>query len=108
MGSISSTRMRPKKDRILGVLAQPRPHVLGVDLVEGVEGGVDGLARLLHELGLKPVVTGDGIAVAVGPRREVSQKAEAALRAWKRMRDRVDAGEVSEDEYEAWKARFRD
>lgn len=90
------------------MLAQPRPHVLGVDLVEGVEGGVDGLARLLHELGLKPVVTGDGIAVAVGPRREVSQKAEAALRAWKRMRDRVDAGEVSEDEYEAWKARFRD
>ena len=54
-----------------------------------------------------PVVTDDGIAVAVDPGREDSQKAAAALKAWKRMRDQLAAGEVTEAEYEAWKTRFR-
>ena len=75
--------------------------------VTGARGALEVLFRYEHELSLRPVVTDDGIAVAVNPKREGSQKAAAALKAWKRMRDRVDAGEVSEDEYEAWKARFK-
>lgn len=75
--------------------------------VSGARGALEVLFRYERELGLMPVVTDDGIAVAVDSRREGSQKAAAALKAWKRMRDQLAAGEVTEDEYEAWKTRFR-
>lgn len=58
-------------------------------------------------LQLRPVVTEDGVAVAPDPSMPGSQKTAQALKAWKRMRDRLSAGEISEEDYEAWKARFR-
>ena len=63
--------------------------------------------RLEGEMGFSPVETEGGIGIAVDPKAEGSQKLSQALRAWKRMRERLEAGEVSEDEYEAWKASFR-
>ena len=63
--------------------------------------------RLEGEMGFRPVETEGGIGIAVDPKAESSQKLSQALRAWKRMRERLEAGEVSEDEYEAWKASFR-
>lgn len=75
--------------------------------VEGARGALEVLFRYERELGLSPVVTEDGVAVAPDPSRPGSQKAAQALRAWKRMRDRLFAGEISEEDYEAWKARFR-
>jgi transcriptional regulator with XRE-family HTH domain len=75
--------------------------------VEGARGALEVLFRYERELGLSPVVTEDGVAVAPDPSRPGSQKAAQALRAWKRMRDRLSAGEISEEDYEAWKARFR-
>jgi hypothetical protein len=43
----------------------------------------------------------------VSPAAPGAQKTAAALKAWKRMRDALKAGEVSEDDYERWKASFR-
>lgn len=75
--------------------------------VEGARGALEVLFRCERELGLSPVVTEDGVAVAPDPSRPGSQKAAQALKAWKRMRDRLSAGEISEEDYGAWKARFR-
>ena len=75
--------------------------------MSGVRGALEVLFRYEWELGLMPVVTGDGVAVAPDPKEEGSQKAAQALKAWKRMRDQLAAGEIDEDDYEVWKARFR-
>ena len=75
--------------------------------VNGARGALEVLFRYEKELGLMPVVTDDGVAVAPDPSKEGSQKAAQALKAWKRMRDQLSAGEIDEDDYEAWKARFR-
>ncbi|RRF98790.1 MAG: XRE family transcriptional regulator [Coriobacteriaceae bacterium] len=75
--------------------------------VTGARGALEVLFRYESELGLMPVVTEDGIAVMVDPYREGAQKADQALKAWKRMRDELAAGEITEKEYEAWKARFK-
>lgn len=65
------------------------------------------LFRLEDTLGLEPVETKGGIAIAVSPDAPGAQKSAAALKAWKRMRDGLDAGDVSEDEHERWKASFK-
>ena len=65
------------------------------------------LFRLEGTLGLKPVETKGGIAIAVSPGAPGAQKSATALKAWKRMRDGLEAGDVSEDEYERWKASFK-
>lgn len=65
------------------------------------------LFRLEGTLGLKPVETKEGIAVAVSPTAPGAQKTAAALKAWKRMRDALKAGEISEEDYEHWKASFK-
>ena len=75
--------------------------------VNGARGALEVLFRYEKELGLMPVVTDNGVAVAPDPSKEGSQKAAQALKAWKRMRDQLAADEIDEDEYEAWKARFK-
>ena len=75
--------------------------------VSGARGALEVLFRYEKELGLMPVVTDDGVAVAPDPKKEGSQKAAQALKAWKRMRDQLAAGEIDEGDYKAWKARFR-
>lgn len=74
---------------------------------ESARGALEMAFRLEGEMGFRPVETEGGIGIAVDPKAEGSQKLSQALRAWKRMRERLEAGEVSEDEYEAWKASFR-
>lgn len=74
---------------------------------ESARGALEMAFRLEGEMGFRPVETEGGIGIAVDPKAESSQKLSQALRAWKRMRERLEAGEVSEDEYEAWKASFR-
>ena len=75
--------------------------------MSGVRGALEVLFRYEKELGLMPVVTDDGVAVAPEPAKDGSQKAAQALKAWKRMRDQLATGEIDEDDYEAWKACFR-
>lgn len=73
----------------------------------GVSGALEVLFRYERELGLMPVVIEDGVAVTPDHKKEGSQKAVQALKAWKRMRNQLAAGEIDEDDYEAWKARFK-
>lgn len=47
--------------------------------MSGVRGALEVLFRYEWELGLMPVVTGDGVAVAPYPKEEGSQKAAQAL-----------------------------
>lgn len=74
---------------------------------ESARGALEMAFRLEGEMGFRPVETEGGIGIAVDPKADGSQKLSQALRAWARMRERLEAGEVSEDEYEAWKASFR-
>jgi hypothetical protein len=69
--------------------------------VEGARGALEVLFRCERELGLSPVVTEDDVAVSPDPARPGSQKAAQDLKAWKRMRDQLSAGEISEEDYEA-------
>nr|WP_314784001.1 helix-turn-helix transcriptional regulator [Olsenella uli] len=74
---------------------------------ESARGVLEMVFRLEGEMGLRPVETEDGTGIAVDPEAEDSQKLSQALKAWKRMREQLEAGKVSEEEYEAWKASFR-
>lgn len=74
---------------------------------ESARGALEMVFRLEGEMGLRPVETEGGIGIAVDPKAEGSQKLSQALRAWERMRRQLEAGEVSEEEYEAWKASFK-
>ncbi|WP_417049287.1 helix-turn-helix domain-containing protein [Ellagibacter isourolithinifaciens] len=98
--------IRTPGDQQIGRIAEALDSIREIG-VSGVRGALEVLFRYERELGLMPVVTGDGVAVAPDPKEEGSQKAAQALKAWKRMRDQLAAGEIDEDDYEAWKARFR-
>lgn len=74
---------------------------------ESARGALEMVFRLEGEMGLRPVETNEGIGIVADPKVEGSQKLSQALRAWKRMRERLEAGKVSEAEYEAWKASFK-
>lgn len=74
---------------------------------ESARGALEMVFRLEGEMGFRPVETEGGIGIAVDPKVKGSQKLSQDLRAWARMRERLEAGEVSEDEYESWKASFR-
>lgn len=74
---------------------------------ESARGALEMVFRLEGEMGFRPVETEGGIGIAVDPKVKDSQKLSQDLRAWARMRERLEAGEVSEDEYESWKASFR-
>ena len=74
---------------------------------ESARGALEMIFRLESEMGLRPVETEDGTGIAVDPKAEDSQKLSQALKAWKRMREQLEAGKVSEEEYEAWKASFK-
>ena len=74
---------------------------------ESARGALEMIFRLEGAMGLRPVETEDGTGIAVDPKAEDSQKLSQALKAWKRMREQLEAGKVSEEEYEAWKASFK-
>ena len=73
----------------------------------GARGMMEIIFRSERDLGLKPVITDDGIAVAADSTNQRSQKIAQALKSWKLIRDQLETGEVSEAEYETWKARFQ-
>ena len=61
------------------------------------------LAALSDAFGLKPV---DGETLALDPKAEGAQKLSAALAAWRGALDELEAGEMTQDEYERWRATF--
>ena len=52
---------------------------------------------------LRPV---DGETLALDPKAEGAQKLSAALAAWRGALDELEAGEMTQDEYERWRATF--
>lgn len=74
---------------------------------ESARGALEMVFRLEGEMGFRPVEAEGGICIAIDPKAKGPRKLSQALRAWARMRERLEAGEVSEEEYEAWKASFR-
>lgn len=70
-------------------------------------GALETLFRAERELGLRPVVEGGRIAVEIDKGVPGAQKTAQAIKAWQRMREQFDSGEISVDEYELWKARLR-
>lgn len=74
---------------------------------ETARGALEMLFRMEDSLGLKVIDTDQGLAVGVNSTEEGSRKFSRALRAWKRKKDQLDAGEISETDYEAWKLSFK-
>lgn len=83
---------------------EPLRHDIGPATARGA---LEMFFRLEGEIGLKPVETDEGTGIVANPKVEGSQKLSQALKAWKFMRGRLEAGKVSEEEYKAWKASFR-
>lgn len=74
---------------------------------ETARGALEMLFRMEDNLGLKLIDTDQGLAIAVDPSVEGSQKFSQALKAWKRKKDALEASELSGADYEAWKLSFK-
>lgn len=66
--------------------------------------GLEALFRLNEAFGLEP--DSDGRLV-IDPKASQAKKLNAALKAWRSMLDKLDAGDIDPDEYELWKASFK-
>ena len=64
------------------------------------------LFRLEYEYGVVPLKTDDGYSLAIDKKAPHAPKLCMALDVWQEMRGKLDAGEITQEEYEAWKARF--
>lgn len=73
--------------------------------VESTREAMELLFRLEDAFGLKP--TEDG-SLAIDPKAEGAQKLAQAITDWKGVLDEVEAGEMTSEEYETWKASLRD
>lgn len=63
------------------------------------------LFRIDEELGLKPARGAEGdVFLTVDRNSPKAPKLSVALEAWMRQRERLDAGEISQEEYDAWRA----
>ncbi len=82
------------------------PDALREVEVSDARGALELLFRAERQLGLKPVVEDGRILVEVDKSVPGAQKTVMAMKAWQRMADQLAAGEITEDEYELWKARF--
>jgi transcriptional regulator with XRE-family HTH domain len=102
--------IRKPKPELVAAMAEAMgivPEALADTGMESARGALEVLFRVEDDLGLKPVETDEGVAIAVDRSAPEAPKTAMALKAWKRMRDRLDAGEISQEDYERWKASFR-
>lgn len=78
--------------------------LLEVDVSSGRKA-LEYLLRIDEELGLKPSRDAKGdIVLTIDHGSPKAPKLSAALEAWLRQRERLDAGEISQGDYDAWKA----
>lgn len=74
--------------------------------IESARDALEVLFRLEDMSGLHPIDTGEGMALVVDEKVPGSQKIEYALIAWKSMRDDLESGAVTREEYDDWRASF--
>lgn len=64
------------------------------------------LFRMEYEYGVVPLKSDGNHTLAIDPKAPHAPKLCMALDAWEGMRAKLDAGEITREEYEAWKASF--
>lgn len=81
------------------------PEALYEVRIDSARQALEYLFRIDEELGLKPVRDGEGdIVLAVNRGNPKAPKLSMALKTWMLQLDRLESGEMSQVEYEAWKA----
>lgn len=82
------------------------PEALMDIRVESARQALEVLFRMEDTLGLVPQSDGDSIGLGIDLEAEQAPIMYQSLVAWKRMRDGLEDGTVTPDEYAAWKASF--
>ncbi len=72
--------------------------------IESARDLVGALLQLEDEFGLVPDMCDGGLWI--DPKAKHAQKADAAIKAWGAMRHRLITGEITQEEYGAWKRKF--
>ena len=81
------------------------PIVLKPNEVRTADDFLYAVMQLEDDLGLIPVKNADGqMSIGFDHKAPKSPKVQMALEAWQRQREALQAGELTEDEYELWKA----
>lgn len=96
----------PEQVAAIAAVLDVSPEALTDYGIESARDALEVLFRLEDMAGLHPVDTGEGMALMVDERVPGSQKIEYALIAWKSMRDDLESGAVSREEYDEWRASF--
>lgn len=71
--------------------------------IESARDLVGALLQLEDEFGLVPDMHG---GLGIDPKAKRAPKANAAIKAWGAMRHRLVTGEITQEEYDAWKRKF--
>lgn len=80
------------------------PKMLEDQKIESARGLVGALLQLEDEFGLVPDMCDGGLWV--DPKAKNAQKAVEAIDAWGEVRHLLITGEITQEEYEAWKRKF--
>lgn len=73
--------------------------------VDSARQALEYLLRIDDELGLRPARDeAGGVVLAVDRANPKAPKLSAALEAWARQREALDAGEATQADYDAWRA----
>lgn len=94
----------------LSKMAQALEVEQGALVNHEVENAQDLLSLIFQmegTLGLEPMETVHGLSIGMNPSAADAPKLQAALKAWQRKRSALLSGEISESEYELWKASFK-
>ena len=84
------------------------PGVLVNHKVESARDLLTLVFQMEDDLGLEPVKADRGLAIGMSRSAPDAPKLQMALKAWKERRDDLSNGKITEADYEAWKAGFRD
>lgn len=80
------------------------PRMLEDHRIESAKDLVGALLQLEEEFGLVPDMCDGGLWV--DPKARNAQKAIEAIGAWGEIRHRLITGEITQEEYDAWKRKF--
>lgn len=81
------------------------PVILKPNEVRTADDFLYAVMQLEDDLGLIPVKNTDGqMSIGFDHKAPKDAKVQMALEAWQRKREALQAGELTEDEYELWKA----
>ena len=80
------------------------PKMLEDHKIESARDLVGTLLQLEDEFGLVPDMCDGGLWI--DPKAKNAQKTDAVIKAWGAMRHRLITGEITQEEYDAWKMKF--